>query len=379
MPMPTIPSVSEIRARIISDIEGEIGQTTPFLPKAFNKVIAGALAGIVILLYQAILWVYNQIFPETADYNALILLGKLVNITPTTANHAVITANIFGTTGESVLSGTTLFKSDAGTIFKVTAGGIIAGGFVLCTLESQTTGDGANVADGEILSIITADPVLTGSATVIGTTTEGADAETEASFRARVIARYKKRKTGGSPADYELWGLEAPHFIWVSPVAGNEPGVIWIYGEVDNQTDGIPTAGQLITLKDYLTNDPESGLATRKPIGDELVTLPISRKVFDFAIRIKDGTTNIKADITTALGEYLLSLSPYNEGVTLLRDDAITDTGASSAANDVARDGGAAIIQLIVKENSTGSPVSSYMLCGGEKAKIGTVTYTDVI
>ena len=78
MALPTIPTVSEIRARIITDIEGKIDQTTPALPKAFVKVLAGAIAGIVILLYNAILWVYRHIFPETADYAALVLLGKLV-------------------------------------------------------------------------------------------------------------------------------------------------------------------------------------------------------------------------------------------------------------------------------------------------------------
>ena len=129
--MPTIPTVAEIKARIVSDIESQIGQTTPFLPKSFNRVIAGAFAGAIILLYQAALWVYKQIFPETADYDALILLGRLVGLSPTRAVASVITANVFGTTGESVLTGTTLFKSDSGIIYKVTIGGTIAGGYAL--------------------------------------------------------------------------------------------------------------------------------------------------------------------------------------------------------------------------------------------------------
>jgi uncharacterized phage protein gp47/JayE len=379
MPMPTIPSAATIRARIISDIEGAIGQTTPFLPKAWNKAVAGALTGLIILLYNAILWVYSQIFPEKADYAALVLLGKLVGISPTTSNKSVITARVFGTNGESVINGTTYFKSATGIVYQVTTGGTIAGGYFDSTLTALTAGEAGNIANGETLSIITPDPVLTGSATVQATITEGDDSESEESFRARVIARYKKRLTGGSPADYELWGLEAPHFIWVSPVAGDEPGTVWVYGEVDNQTDGIPTSGQLTTMLSYITTDPETGIQSRRPIGDEVTCLPITRKVFDFEINIKDATTQTKEDIVTALSEYLLSLSPYNEGVSLERVDAVTDTGANGAANDVAREANATILQLVMIENDTSAQVNSYVLFGGEKAKIGTVTFTDVV
>jgi uncharacterized phage protein gp47/JayE len=214
---------------------------------------------------------------------------------------------------------------------------------------------------------------------VQSTTTEGDDQESEEQFRARVISRYKKRITGGSPADYELWGLEAPHFIWVSPVAGDVPGSVWVFGEVDNQVDGIPDAGQLATLLQYIEIDPETGLQSRRPIGDEVTCFPISRKMFDFTINIQDATTQTKADIEQALSDYLLSLSPYNEGVSLERLDAVTDTGANGAANDVAREANATILQLTMRESSTSGIVNSYILYGGEKAKLGTVTWVDVV
>ena len=41
--MPTIPTAAEIKSRIVADIETEIGQTSPALPKSWNKVIAGAV------------------------------------------------------------------------------------------------------------------------------------------------------------------------------------------------------------------------------------------------------------------------------------------------------------------------------------------------
>lgn len=378
MAMPTMPTVDEIQARIVSDIETAIGQTTPFLPKSWNRVVAKAIALIDILLYRSIMWVYAQIFPDTADSAALVLLGALVGIAPTKPIVAVITANIFGTNGESVATGTN-FRSATGTVYQVTTGATISGGSAPCSLTCQVSCDIGNIANGETLTIVSPDTALTGLATVSGATTLGSDAETVDHFRARVISRYKKRLTGGSPADYEQWGLETPHFVWISPVAGNEPGTVWVYGEVDNQVDGIPTSTQLTSLLSYLTVDPSTGLESRRPIGDEITCMPISRKIFDFEITIKDGSSAAKTDAESALSDYLLSLAPYNEAINSERDDAVTDTGANAAVNDIARTGGATILQLVMRERDTGSQVNSYMLYGGEKAKIGTVSWIDFI
>ena len=376
MSLPTIPTVSEIRARIITDIEGKIDQTTPALPKAFVKVLAGAIAGVVILLYNAILWVYRQIFPETADYAALVLLGKLVGLSPTTAVKAVITANVYGANGESVAVGTT-FKTATNYLYQVTTGGTISGGLCLCTLTAVTPGDASNVADGETLAILSPDVALTGTAIVVSTTTTGADAESEADFRSRVIVRYKRRHTGGSVADYYLWALEAPHVTWASPVAGDEPLDVWIYVEVDDQADGIPTSAQLTTVESYVTTDPVTGIQDRKPICDIVTALPIMRKAFDVTVDIKDGTAEIKSAITAALTDYFLGLSPYNEGITLENDSAMTDTDVSAVASAIAREAGASILDLVVYDADTSYQVSSYVLIGGQKAKLGTATYVD--
>ena len=378
MAMPSIPTGAEIQARIIADIESAIGQTTPLFPKAWNRVVAKAVAGVMLLVYHAVLWVYTQIFPDKADYEALVLLGRLVGIDPTIPVAWVGTATVPGVTGESVLVGTK-FKTKTGTVFSVTTGATITAGIATVTLTAVASGEAGNLANGETLDLLTPDVNITGPATITATTTDGADAETDDHFRVRVSNRYKKRYTGGSPADYEGWGLEAPHFIWVSPYAGDTPNTITVYGEVDNETDGIPTSGQLSTLLQYLTYDPETGLRNRRPIGDEVLCLPITRKVFDFNISIRAANATTKSNIEQAIEDYLSELEPYNEGVTLERNDAVTDTGASAAANDVAREAAASIIALSLIEASTSGVVSSYTFYGGEKPKLGTITWTDIL
>ena len=45
--MITVPTIAQIRNQIIADIEAKIGQTVPALPRAFFRVLATALAGVV--------------------------------------------------------------------------------------------------------------------------------------------------------------------------------------------------------------------------------------------------------------------------------------------------------------------------------------------
>ncbi len=379
MAAPTIPTTAEIKARIVSDFETALGQTAPILPKAFVRVVASALAGLFLLLYTSIFWVYAQIFPEKADYENLILLGKLVGLTPTAATKALIVASVYGTDGETVLTDEQFTAN--GLVYNVTIGGTIASGFCSCTLECVTAGDAGNLANGEELSVVSPKAYLTGSAIVTATTTDGDDAETEDDFRTRVVIRYKRRFTGGSPADYELWGLEAPNFVWVSPYADEDvPGKVIVYGKVDNQTDGIPTSGQLVTLLAYLTANPDTLKKDRAPIGDTIECLPITRYSFDVEIHIKNGTDILKAAIETAIQEYIEEvLQPYNEGISATTNNAVTNSGIASIAFDLAAEAGATILQVVLTETSTGTVLNNYILYGGEFAKLNSTTFVDVV
>jgi hypothetical protein len=148
---------------------------------------------------------------------------------------------------------------------------------------------------------------------------------------------------------------------------------------VDNQTDGIPTAAQLLELKNMVTYDPETWKKYRRPIGDEVECLPISRYLFDVEISIKDASALVKANIETALIEYLDSLEPYNEGISSLRNDAVTNAGISAAIGSIAKEAGATILQIVVKETLTGTTVNNYILYGGEHAKMNSITFEDVV
>ena len=379
MPIPTIPTAAEIKNRIISDLENKLNQTTPILPKAFNRVLAGAIAGIILLLYQAILWTYSQIFPEQADEVSLRLLGSLVNVFQIPAVFAVLQADVTGVETYVIQTGV-LFRSSTDVVYKVTTGGTISSGTASIELTAQESGETGNLANGSILDIVQPDSNLDGTATITATNTSGDDQESLDSFRARVSSEYKKRRTGGAPADYESWGLQTPNFNWISPL--DDPGLageVIVYGRVDNQTDGIPTGDQLAELNESLNLDPITGLRTRHPIGPPTDEQPISRFLFDIEIFIQNGSGPIEADVENAVTAYVETQEPFNEAINFVRKDTISEGGIAAIANDVANPQGATITSAVLSQLSPALIIQSYQLFGGEFGKVNSITFTAVI
>lgn len=387
MSIPTIPTLTEIKERIVSDLNTKLNQTTPALPKAFNNVLAGAIAGFILLLYQAILFTYRQIFPQTADIFALRLLGALVGIFQLPAVFSVLVADVGGDNGYTPSEGT-LFRGSNGVVYKITATNIIALGIASVTLTAQQSGEIGNLINGSELAIVSPDPQLIGTAVITATTIDGDDAETNDSLRARVISEYRKRRTGGAPGDYHSWGLETPNFDWISPLdSPTLVGEVQVYGKVDNQTDGIPTGNQLLQLYDYLTKDPTTGEPDdpttwkrfRHPIGPDVTTLPITRFLFDVEVFIQNTSAPLESDIETGISNYISTQQPYNIAIDSIRKDTISEGGIADVANDIANPQSATVTQVILTQTSPSLIISSYQLFGGEWGKLNSITFTPVV
>lgn len=378
MPLPAIPTIEEIKNRIISDVEGKINQFIPILPLAFTRVVASAIAGIIYLLYQAILWVYKQIFPSSADDVSLALLGAIVNVFRVAEVQAVILCTVPGT-GPQVNAGTLFVGSNGITYIVQTTTAIVGGEALNVPMLALTGGDIGNLINGEVLDITQTDLDLTGTATVTSTQTPGADQESLESFSARVTIRYRVRDINGSVGAYTINGLETPNFIWIGPFADESlPGTVNVYGEVDNQTEGIPTTSQLTQLLSFLTNDTDTGKEYRRPISDTLNTLAISRKEFDLEVFVNTSSPELNADIEAAVRTFISTLKPFIDGVTSPRNDVLTNAGVVSVANVVATQESALVTQVTITDVVTGFIEVSYSFLGGEHGKFRNVIFTVV-
>lgn len=395
MSAPQTPTTSEISDNIVAQISAQIAQTVPLMPKSFIRVLAKALAGVIVVLYKYAGFIWLQMFVRTASdqdttingvvVNPLKEWGRLVGIDdPKASTQAVLAISIpVLTQGDTLASGTQLINTSTGVVYLLTGdvelnASTVSG--VVTASGDQDGGDGSgtigNVADGTTLNFVSSLPTVSTSVTVTSTTTTGADAEESDAYRQRILDRFQKRPQGGAYADYEQWGEEASGVANVYPYTGEVPGQVDLYVESATETDGIPTTAQMQAVLDAVELDSD-GLATRRPAGALVNAYPITRLAFDIrilGISVPGNLAGVKAQIESAVTAYFLEREPYIVGLDVgVRMDLITETAVGGIVDDIVAAAGGYFTGIELTKDS--ADVSLYILGIGEKAKAGSFSY----
>ena len=169
---PTTPTTQEIGENIVAQIETQIGQTVPFLPKGFTRVLAKALSGVFVQLYKYAGFMFLQIFITTATIRPTVINGKTVRPLvewgilagvgePGGATRAQLLIDVTVETQTGFLdSGSLLLNTQTGVTYTVTASVALNAPVVQATVEAVDdqvgqSGRGAigNMNPGEILSL----------------------------------------------------------------------------------------------------------------------------------------------------------------------------------------------------------------------------------
>jgi uncharacterized phage protein gp47/JayE len=376
----TAPTIQDIQSNIITDLESRFGTPIPLLSKAVWRVLAVVLSGIWIILYTYGSDAFKQRFIQTCNLEYLKLLGAVVGVTQQGSTTWQGKINVVSTGGTATFSaGAVQFVNmDTNIIYEVyTTTDIIVSGTNVVDIIALTGGDVGNLNISDELKFVSPYAGMNETALVLSVTIDGDDAELESVFRTRVLQAYQSTPQGGALMDYVSWSKDAPNVIGVYPYATiGTPGQIDVHIEVDNQTDGIPTAGQLTNIYNgYIAVDPITGLATRRPVTAEINMLPITRRAIDIdVVTLSPATQPIKDAIEAALESSLASKEPYIIGVSLTRNDFIKKSQLSSAVDNITESYSATFDDIVCY--SGGVPFSSDVLVKGEKCKLGTVSYT---
>ena len=370
----TTPTIKEIQTNIISGLETKFGQTVPILEKAVWRVLALILAGVWIVLYKIGSDAFKQRFVQTANDTSLQILGELLKVFRQAATVWEGEGEVESTTTGTLAPGTQLVNNNTGTVYLTKTQATLIVGTVTLELKAGTGGAAGDLQIGDIINFVSPIPGLADSVETTLITIAGEDQEDIEVYRRRVLDAYQKKPQGGASADYEQWSEEAPNVINAYPFVGALLGQVNVYIEVDNQTDGIPTAPQLTATLAYINFDPETGKATRRQTGAEVFTLAISRRIFDTEIvGLSPDTAENKALVEAAVIAHLLTKEPYIEGLSITRNDAITRSGVQTVIQLVVDSIGATISNVNLEES--GAPVDLEILGEGEKAKSGVITY----
>lgn len=369
--MYTPPTIAEIKAQVIADIEGEIGQKTPILARAFVRVLAKALAGIVALLYRRILWSYLQIFPETASEEAIAYYEDRYGITPSPAVAAVLVLTVSGDEGATASSGTLWISEDNGLVYQQTTDVTLGGaGTGTVEVECLSTGSDTTLAADAVLDLSSPIDGID-SSVVTSITTEGEDADTLEERRAAVIERMRRTDEIGTAGWYITCALEVSG-VALARVKRTSDGDVNVYPLVDiTGSSRVPGSTMLATIQTYLQD------LTRRPLCANVYAIAATERTATVTISgatLKDGSSvnaTTLSSVESAIKAYFYAAYPrqYTDDAEATDWVQVGDLWAILIANSVIATG----VTLTI--SGIGSGITSYQLPIGEIVAPGTITW----
>jgi uncharacterized phage protein gp47/JayE len=389
-------TTEDIRDLLINAFNFYFNKTIRILPKSFIRVLSIVLAGVFITLYKQIGWLFLQLFPETAYWKEVIILGK--KIRPLVKWGILIGAGppwsgtqwkgeiaITVTNKNSTLLGGAQLKSElTGKLYITDISKFLTHDTETVNISCVETGSGGNIEAGDTLNFVNPLGNVKKTAVVLSVIIDGTNDETEGEYRYRVVNRYRMQPQGGALADYRIWASDVPGLLNVYPYkdeASPSGVLIYVSGNPSVFPDRIPSDALLKQVGNACTYDPKTGKATRKPItavidpagdGSYSHVKPVS--VIEFDIYINGLAGIIPSDfaeaVRPAVENYFLGREPYIRG---LSDDnnktnIVSRNNVSSVVDQIAISVKAEFDSVTMRLEENIEP--SYTLSMGEVSKL---------
>ena len=389
-------TIREIRDLLITAFQNEFNGVLRILPRSFIKIFATITAGIFIVLYKQIGWFFLQLFPETAYWKEvkvlgfkvrpLIKWGVLIGVgLPHSGMQWKGKISVTVKKLNTILNPGTQLKSDlTGKIYITDEIKSLESENEIIEITCNVPGTAGNLQVGDVLNFISPLGSVEKKASVTAIIRDGTNDEAEPDYRYRVVNRYRMQPQGGSLADYRIWASDVPGVLNTYPYndADSPAGVLlYVSGNPAVYPDRVPSAALLIEVGESCTYNPETGRATRKPLtaildpdndGTYTNIRPVS--ILDFDIYIY-GLMRIAAAefaelVRPAIEDYFLGREPYIRG---LSDD-------NNKTNNVSRNNVSSVVDqtsLSVKAEFEGVAMSfentflsSYTLGMGQLSRL---------
>jgi baseplate J-like protein len=397
-------TIEEVQQLLIRSFEHEFNTQLRILPKSFIKILCKVFAGIFIVVYKLVGWYFLQMFPETADWKEvtilgvrlrpLVKLGVLFGVGEPLAGvqwRGVITIDVL-TQGSVLYSGTQLKSNVTGKLYIVEETKTLLQTKETVSVVCTEIGTVGNLEKNDTLNFVNPYGFIKTEAIVSDVARVGLDNELESSYRNRVINRFRLQPQGGALADYRIWASEVPGVLNVYPYNDKEqPGGVLLYvsGIPDVYADRIPDKGLLKKVGEACTYDPETGKATRKPLtamldpkNDDSYSnvKPVSVAVFDVVITGVSGI--VPADfaqvVKPALQNYFLDRDLYIRGLSddNNRTNVISKNHIITVVNQIAVSVKAIFETAEIRKD--GKLVPLYTLDNGELARLDALAIDGV-
>lgn len=378
----------------IAGFETELNTKFRLLPKSFIRVLAKVEAGIFMTLYKQQAWIFKQMFVDTATFDEVNVLGETIRPllkwgetvgidAPESATQWTGKIRVSITDINTTLLQGTQFKNKAtGQIYITTENVYLANMTEEISVRCGTAGSIGNLSEGDELETVSPMSNIEKKAYCISDGVAGKDAETEESYRARVKRRWRIQPQGGALTDYRNWASDVGGVLQTYPYKDPDSasGVI-IYVAAANESR-IPSSELLIAVGEACTYDPETGEATRKPMGavidpnlDGSYANIKACKIDGFEVRITGFASDVdlssfKSQVSSNIGQYFKTREPFIRGLSVDKDrvDRISVNNILGIVNDIAEGFNSYFDELTLYHNDV--QIDSYVLADGELAKL---------
>lgn len=240
-------------------------------------------------------WVLDQSFPQTAQGVYLDRHGAMRGVVRIPAAKAVGTLRFsveLPPVSDMTIPEGTVCMTAGEARFQTTEEVVLLAGqtAVEAPAEALEGGSAGNAAPGTVC-ILTACPVAVTACTNPKAFSGGADAETDESFRARILESYRRLPNGANAAWYEQTAMNYPGTAAARAVGrARGIGTVDVYVAAES---GLPSAELLEGLREVLREKREIAV-------DVEVKAPTAKAV-DVAMEIAAGSGAVYADVKSAV------------------------------------------------------------------------------
>jgi uncharacterized phage protein gp47/JayE len=312
------PTLTALHNQAVEDITSSgVPGLDGLLRNAALRVLAWVMSGLAYSVYGYLDWIARQSVPFTSTDEFLYAWAALVGIYQKDSTPATGFAQFTGTADLVLPLGTALTRQDAVPYTTTADATVGATGLLTVPIVAAVNGAGTNCDAGVSIGIDTPIAGINGGGVTATPLAGGADQETQADLRTRMLFRYSEPPQGGSAADYVEWALEVPGVTraWIEP-GGGSVQVYPMFDAANAAHGGFPQGTDGVA-----TDETRADQAT----GDQLIVAdhiwpvqPVTALVFvaapaPFPIDITLGsldplTAEIEAAITATLLDAFLAI-----------------------------------------------------------------------
>lgn len=198
----TIPTVKEIRDRMLADFGQPQSPVSPFLPRSFTDVLVTVVAGAIYPAYKFGQRIARNLHPATAEGDQLDVFAlDLDDFERQQGQSYRGKAEVLGIDDAVVPVGTRA-TSKNGAQYLVVNEGRVTGGQAFVKIEAIEKGLKANLPLGATLRLDTRAPGIDASATITEVLRDGLEEESFEAFRPRLMERRLARPLGAAAQDF---------------------------------------------------------------------------------------------------------------------------------------------------------------------------------